>query len=105
MSDAVIKGAVSMMISDAYSKIKRLERENEKLTQQLADRDALILELEKMRDFYCKIDNWFHDSIDHDDLEEIGATKLGVDIIMKKGGKLARTPLKNQKLLDEIKGK
>jgi hypothetical protein len=79
--------------------------EIELLKQQLAERDELILELERVREFYCKIDNWFHDSIDHDDLEEIGATKLGVDIIMKKGGKLARTPLKNQKLLDEIKGK
>lgn len=57
------------------------------LKQQLAERDALILELSDKVDFYANTSNEFK--------ERYG------DI----GGKLARTPLKNQKILDEIKGR
>lgn len=56
-------------------------KEVDKLKQQLAERDALILELEKVREFYA------HPVLGH------------------KINELARTPLKNQKLLDEIKGR
>jgi hypothetical protein len=69
-----VHAPVAMMIADAYSKIKKLK-------QQLSERDALILELEKVREFYA------HPVLGH------------------KINELARTPLKNQKLLDEIKGR
>ena len=68
------------------------------LKQQLAERDELIIELSDKVDFYGDRSNWVHDIILADEDCE------GKGEIMK-GGKLARTPLKNQKLLDEIKGR
>ena len=53
--------------------------------QQLAERDALILELEKVREFYANGYNW------------VGPYEINDEKW------IARTPLKNQKLLDEIK--
>ena len=81
------------------------------LKQQLAERDALILELEKVREFYANPNCWHDNSetkyinrncISQDsEIALVELTQRHVTI----GGKLARTPLKNQKLLDEIKGR
>lgn len=91
---------VAMMIADAYDQIKKQKKEITKLKQQLAERDALILELEKVREFYAMTSNWDEFcSIRECDREYV--VKWHEDI----GGKLARTPLKNQALLDEIKGR
>lgn len=69
--------------------------EIELLKQQLAERDELIIELEKVREFYLSYDNWERFDPDFD-------YQSNIDL---DGGKLARTPLKNQALLDEIKGR
>jgi hypothetical protein len=47
VSDDIVKGSVAIMVADAYSKIKNLEKENGKLKQQLAERDELIIELNR----------------------------------------------------------
>jgi hypothetical protein len=67
--------------------LERLDEKYEKLTQQLAERDELIIELEKVREFYADGYNWENEHTINDDKWT------------------ARTPLKNQRLLDEIKGK
>jgi hypothetical protein len=78
------------------------------MTKQLAERDELILELSDKVDFYADTNNWYilYDGrplsddnycIFNDDSFVMGSGESG--------GKLARTPLKNQKLLDEIKGR
>jgi hypothetical protein len=70
--------------------------EIDQLKQQLAERDELILELSDRVDFYGDRSNWVHDIILADeDCEGKGEIMIG--------GKLARTPLKNQALLDEVK--
>lgn len=88
-------------------------KEVDKLKQQLAERDELILELSNKVNFYGNWKSWdttshaYHDryngSIKADDslvhyIENDGDKFSGYF-----GGKLARTPLKNQTLLDEIK--
>ena len=80
--------------------------ENEKLKQQLAERDELILELDEVREFYADNEIYVIGSkvihtIEHDgDVHETELIEAMCD-----SGKLARTPLKNQALLDEIKGR
>jgi cell division protein FtsI/penicillin-binding protein 2 len=77
------------------------------LKQQLAERDELILELEKVREFYGDKSNWHYCNQENisfivsiDEQDEV-RDKYRYAL----GGKLARTPLKNQALLDEIKEK
>jgi len=77
------------------------------LKQQLAERDELIIELSDKVDFYGETSNWCH-TVDSS-IGSFHATIEGGDCEKFKsiltGGKLARTPLKNQTLLDEIKGR
>ena len=67
----------------------------------------LIIELEKVRGFYADWKSW--DTTSHAYHEQYnGSIKSDDSLVHDKlngyfGGKLARTPLKNQKLLDEIK--
>ncbi len=72
-------------ITDTPSEIAECLAEINYLKQQLAVRDELILELEKVREFYADGYNWENVNTINDDKWT------------------ARTPLKNQKLLDEIK--
>jgi hypothetical protein len=79
----------------------------DQLTQQLAERDALILELSKIKDKYACPDMYdfttsHHGIVKYQKIcwEDMGRIENGAIC----GGKLARTPLKNQKLLDKIKG-
>jgi hypothetical protein len=71
----------------------------EKLKQHLAERDALILELEKVREFYGDRAN-YTDLFDYKGMHNF--ERIGNNPLQDQGDK-ARTPLKNQKLLDEIK--
>jgi hypothetical protein len=85
------------------------------LTQQLAERDELILELSNKVNFYGNWKSWdttshaYHDryngSIKADDSLVHYMENDGTEFSGYFGGKLARTPLKNQGLLDEIKGR
>jgi hypothetical protein len=91
------KGAAS--ITDTYAKIKKLE-------QQLAERDELIIELSKIKDKYACPDMYDFTTSHHGIVkyqricwEDMGRIENGAIC----GGKLARAPLKNQRLLDEIK--
>jgi hypothetical protein len=87
----------------------------DQLTQQLAERDALILELSDKVDFYANWKSWdttshayheqYNGSIKADDSLVHYVENDGDKFSSYFGGKLARTPLKNQALLDKIKGK
>ena len=99
---------VAMMIADAYDQIKKQKKEITKLKQQLAERDELILELEKIREFYADFNNYnfTFSQFGVSKYERISTIDMGnIDESNISGGKLARTPLKNQALLDEIKGR
>jgi hypothetical protein len=77
--------------------------------QQLAERDALILELEKVRGFYSDDSNYQSVQVGYGDKSQLKYYDMidisRDDLVRNIGGKLARTPLKNQKLLNEIKGR
>jgi hypothetical protein len=87
--------------------VLKLREEIEKLKQQLAERDELIIELSDKVDFYGDKSNWMYDN--GDGVNNNSAINKDMDCSRFKhigrGGKLARTPLKNQRLLDEIKGR
>jgi hypothetical protein len=78
-----------------------------KLKQQLAERDALILELEKIREFYSCDANYQSVHVGYGDKSQLKHYDMidisEDDLVRNIGGKLARTPLKNQGLLDDIK--
>lgn len=92
---------------ELFKENRTLKAENEQLNQRLVERDELILELEKVREFYADWKSW--DTTSHAYHEQYnGSIKSDDSLVHDKlngyfGGKLARTPLKNQKLLDEIK--
>lgn len=100
-------------ITDTPSEIAECLAEINYLKQKLAERDELILELEKVRSFYGNWKSW--DTTSHAYHEQYNGSIKADDSLVHYiendgdkfsgyfGGKLARTPLKNQKLLDEIK--
>ena len=80
------------------------------LKQQLAERDELILELGKVREFYADTNKWYGVYSDNVGEGSMLCADFDCDFMYSDqyyaqfiGGKLARTPLKNQALLDEIK--
>jgi sensor histidine kinase regulating citrate/malate metabolism len=87
--------------------VLKLRKEIKNLKQQLDERDELILELASKVSFYANWINTQYGLVVEDDIEimqvyqPLEKDKNGVRV----GGKLARTPLKNQKLLDGIKGR
>jgi hypothetical protein len=111
----ILKQSRSMKMSenefDNYDSMMLLESKIEELQQQIKERDELILELEKVREFYGDRDNWKFQSYSSDCKDVIfrDTDCKSIDgkgeFACSSGGKLARTPLKNQKLLDEIKGR
>jgi polyribonucleotide nucleotidyltransferase len=78
----------------------------EELKQQIKERDELILEMASKVEFYADSENWFEEK-NRNNLYTVIKDDASDDFndSLRFGGKLARTPLKNQKLLDEIKGK
>jgi hypothetical protein len=78
-----------------------------KLKQQLAERDELIIELDKVREFYSCDANYQSVHVGYGDKSQLKHYDMidisEDDLVRNIGGKLARTPLKNQALLDEIR--
>ena len=111
MSDVNDEYRIQAIIESSENDLLKMEISD--LEQQLAERDALILELEKIREFYADLRNWWKDSLpDYGYVSKMLITMADADeenfhTVRETtiGGKLARTPLKNQALLDEIKGR